>query len=61
MFAKLVGSLLPKQLDDEFPARITIVTGVLRAGETYVERAPQIPPAAVAAIAPVADDSNNDD
>jgi hypothetical protein len=32
-FAKLTASLLPKEFSDEFPARITIVTGVMRAGD----------------------------
>jgi hypothetical protein len=32
-FAKLVGALLPRELENEFPSQITIVTGVVRHGE----------------------------
>jgi len=62
-FAHLVAKILPQAFDDEMPAVIRIITGVPRAGdlEPYPNRPPQIPPAAVPAIAPREDDQFQDD
>jgi len=64
VFAGLVAKVLPTAFDDEYPTRITIVTGVPRVGDPspppgYLDRPPQIP-AAVPSL-PIADDSNTDD
>ena len=64
VFAGLVAKVLPTAFDDEYPTRITIVTGVPRFGDPspppgYLDRPPQIP-AAVPSL-PIADDSNTDD
>ena len=61
-FAALAVRVLPTAFDDEMPSVVRIVTGVVRAGdiEHYPDTAPQIPPAAVPAIAPKDDESHED-
>jgi hypothetical protein len=61
-FAAIGAKILPQAFDDEMPAVVRIVTGVVRAGEIedYQNRAPQIPPAAVPAIAPREDEFQED-
>jgi hypothetical protein len=64
-FAMLTAKVLPQAFDDEMPAVIRIVTGVPRAGEDYEDylqrsRTPEIPPAAVPAIAPREDEFQED-
>jgi hypothetical protein len=53
-FAAITAKVIPTAFDNEHPAMVHIVTGVVRHGEIedYPNRAPQIPAAAVAAIAP---------
>jgi len=60
--AALVAKVLPQAFDDEHPAVLHIVTGVVRHGEVehYPDRAPQIPPAAAPAIAPRDDEFQED-
>ena len=63
-FAGLAAKVVPTAFDDEYPSKITIVTGVPRFGDPspppgYLDRPPQIP-AAVPSL-PIADDSNTDD
>jgi hypothetical protein len=48
--AAIVAKVIPQAFDADMPATLHIVTGVRRHGEDYAE--PQIPPAAVPAIAP---------
>jgi len=60
-FAHLVAKILPQAFDDDFPAVVRIVTGVVRAGDIdhYPNRAPQIP-AVVPAFAPKDDEFQED-
>jgi hypothetical protein len=53
-FATIVAKTIPQAFDADAPAVLHIVTGVVRHGETdhYPDRTPQIPAAAVPAIAP---------
>ena len=55
VFAGLVARVLPTAFDDEYPSRITIVTGVPRAGEEMpaMVTVPQIPPATPEQLASV--------
>ena len=57
-FAALAVRVLPQAFDDEHPAKLLIVTGVVRAGD--INRAPQIPPAAVPVIVPHKDEFQED-
>ena len=61
-FAALAVRVLPTAFDDEHPAKLLIVTGVVRHGDTehYPNRTRQIPPAAVPAIAPREDEFGED-
>ena len=61
-FAALAVRVLPQAFDDEHPATVHIVTGVVRHGEDYLDRprTPQIPAAAVPAIAPRDDEFQED-
>ena len=58
VFAGLVAKVLPTAFDDEIPPVVRIITGVPRAGD--LERPPQIPPAAVPALAPREDEFQED-
>jgi hypothetical protein len=64
MLAALVAKVLPTAFDDEHPATLHIITGVVRAGdlEHYPNRAPQVPPAVPLPVLPVkeGDDANDD-
>jgi hypothetical protein len=61
-FAAIGAKILPQAFDDEMPAVIRIVTGVVRHGNDtgLPNRAPQIPAAAVPAIAPREDEFQED-
>jgi hypothetical protein len=59
-FAKLVGSLLPKQTEIDAPSLVVVATGVPRHGESYAERPPRIPLANVPALAPGEDEFQED-
>jgi hypothetical protein len=52
--AAIVAKVIPQAFDDEHPQVLHIVTGVVRHGEIedHPNRTPQIPPAAVPALAP---------
>jgi len=56
--AAIVAKVIPQAFDDEHPAVLHIVTGVVRHGEDYAE--PQIPAAAVPALAPKDDEFTDD-
>ena len=60
--AALVAKTMPQAFDDEHPATLHIVTGVVRHSdiEHYQNRAPQIPAAAVPALAPREDEFQED-
>ena len=58
-YLKVAAYLMPKEFTGEAAITVrTIVTGVVRAGD--IDRAPQIPPAAVPAIAPKEDEFSED-
>jgi hypothetical protein len=57
-FAAIAAKILPQAFDDEHPAKLLIVTGVVRRGDTEdypPNSVPQIPAAAVPALAPSED------
>jgi hypothetical protein len=56
--AALVAKVIPQAFDSDMPATLHIVTGVVRHGD--IDRAPQIPAAAVPAIAPRDDEFQED-
>jgi hypothetical protein len=58
--AAIVAKVIPQAFDDEMPAVVHIVTGVPRRGEYYEPSSPQIPAAAVPAIAPREDEFQED-
>jgi hypothetical protein len=60
-FAAITAKVIPTAFDNEHPATVHIVTGVVRHGE-YLDRprTPQIPAAAVPAIAPREDEFQED-
>jgi len=61
-FAKLVGSLLPKQQEIDAPSLVVVATGVPRWNDpgSYPNKPPQIPSAAVPALAPREEDSESE-
>jgi hypothetical protein len=61
-FAAIVAKVIPQAFDAEAPAVLHIVTGVVRRGEIedHPNSTPQIPPAAVPAIAPHKDEFSED-
>jgi hypothetical protein len=62
-FAAITAKVIPTAFDNEHPATVHIVTGVVRHGDTEhypPNRAPQIPAAAVPALAPREDEFQED-
>ena len=62
VFAAITAKVIPTAFDNEHPATVHIVTGVVRHGEDYLDRprTPQIPAAAVPALAPREDEFQED-
>jgi hypothetical protein len=61
-FAALAVRVLPQAFDDEHPAKLLIVTGVVRRGdiEHYPDGPPRIPSAVVPVLAPKDDEFQED-